>query len=79
MVRCLSDGLAICVPRIEAPFGVLRIQARLWKTQLALQLYHANRSGVAGDFRLRAPNKTAMTALQRLAVHSYCLRRCALP
>jgi hypothetical protein len=30
-------------------------------------------------FQLRAPNKTSMAALHRLAVLAYCLRRCALP
>jgi len=32
-----------------------------------------------GLYGLRAPKKTAMAALQRLAVPSYCLRHCALP
>jgi hypothetical protein len=34
---------------------------------------------VLDGFKLRAPDITAMAALQRLAVLSYCLRRCALP
>lgn len=84
-VRVLSDGLAIWVPRITAPSGVMRIQATAGsgKTQLALRLleqaaadgraagYVCYNRSLADHVRRIAPTRTEVSNFHELAVEHF--------
>lgn len=91
-VRQLSDGLATWGPRIEAPSGVLRVQATAGsgKTQLALRLledasaarlragYFCYNRSLADHVRSLAPAACEVTNFHELCVEHY-RRHCGEP